>query len=128
MNDLLDFFENVVQSGGDAAALHRLIDGGRFAALLSNIERQVVGPHYYGEKMTYLDFYLVTVFDFIISGIFDRLGKVDFAELTAPYPKVRAALEHVRALPSYKANTLVESIDHGILSPRTVPDDVIADY
>ena len=62
---------------------------GRFGMWLSNIERSIAGPFYFGAKPTYVDFQMMSMFGMMKGRGIDKLqaaGKV--GDLLAAYPKV----------------------------------------
>ena len=105
LNDLQDLNSEcaAIEYLDRAAKWPDFIEGGRLDAWLGNVERSIRGPFYFGEQRTYVDFYLVQVFDWHAIRLFEPLPAA--AAKLANYPKINAILSAVRSLESYQRRT-----------------------
>jgi hypothetical protein len=108
LNDLADL-------NGETYALEKLTEaskwpaffakGGRLHAWLGTIERSIVGPFYFGSERSYVDFYLLQVFDWHDHSLFKPLLPATGDVLIA-YPKIAGVLRALRASPAYAQRSL----------------------
>ena len=92
MLDFLDFteeFNNKRKEG--AAAFKEFMAGPRWAGWLSHIERSIQGPYFYGEKPSYVDYYVGSAFE-MGPNTFQRLvrDKEGMGDMFAAAPKLKA--------------------------------------
>lgn len=103
MGDIVDVFENNLgKSNEDGATLKAFLTGERWEKLMSNIERSIMGPYYFGGEPSAVDFFLLAHLDFRFAGLFERLQKQTGVDYFKKYPKVKAVAEQLRAFPAYK--------------------------
>lgn len=86
---------------------------------LNHFEGCIQGPYYFGDRATYVDFYLAMVFDVLNFMVFDAIG----CPLTN-YPKIKGVLAAIRGLESAK------SVPSFPVCPREMcaTEEVIAEY
>ena len=101
--DLHDFFSSFVQSDGmsvlDPAQLKRWIEGERCASMLEMFEQQIVGPFYFGDKFTFVDFFACQVVTLLDARVLGPLETVSVALLDKS-TKLREVSNRIAALPS----------------------------
>lgn len=101
--DIVDVFENGIASakakGGKE--LKVFLEGGRFEKLVSNLERGIKGPFYYGDQPTFVDFFLVQHVDFQAAVFLNRLKAEKGVDAFGAYPKIQGIVDGIRELPSY---------------------------
>jgi len=85
----------------DPLPMNDFLKTGRLAAWLTTIENSIVGPYYYGEHMSYVDFYLLQTLDWFKTQAFNPLQPVT-GDLFLAYPKVCAIEEAMHAMNWYK--------------------------
>eukprot|EP00619_Florenciella_sp_RCC1007_P019636 CAMPEP_0205946360 /NCGR_PEP_ID=MMETSP1325-20131115/68999_1 /ASSEMBLY_ACC=CAM_ASM_000708 /TAXON_ID=236786 /ORGANISM="Florenciella sp., Strain RCC1007" /LENGTH=272 /DNA_ID=CAMNT_0053317423 /DNA_START=75 /DNA_END=894 /DNA_ORIENTATION=- len=85
--DIVDTFEGGLGSNNESGpALKAFVEGPRCANLMSNVERAIVGPYYFGEEPSTVDFFLLGHLDWRITSVFAPLkeklgvdgGAIDF--------------------------------------------------
>merc|ERR1711902_181540 len=81
---------------------------GRFATFASAIERNVIGPFFFGEKMTYLDFVFANQYGLSEAGMLQKFEAKTGVDLFAPYPKLQAIAKSIRGLDSIKDSGMIE--------------------
>jgi len=114
MEDIKDLFENgLTKNCSDAKTLKAYLEGadgkpGRFTVFAGAIERNVQGPYFFGDKMTYVDFYwanAVGLFANSLKKIGDKMGGKDLLD---PYPKLHNIAKTIRDLESVKKLNLID--------------------
>ena len=114
MEDIKDLFEGgISKNGGDAATLKTYLKGdgdkpARFAIFCNAIEHNIKGPYFFGDKLSYVDFFLTSVYGNSEDGGLRKLKEKSGADIFEPYPKIRGVIEHVRGLDSFKENEMIE--------------------
>ncbi|KAL3912522.1 MAG: hypothetical protein SGPRY_008311 [Prymnesium sp.] len=83
-------------SNSDVAALVDFHDSGRFNAWMGNLERSIKGPYYFGDSISYVDFYLTMVMMWLRQVVYDRIPGAE--HVYDPYTKVLGVVEAVQAL------------------------------
>ena len=73
-SDIVDTFEGGLgKNNEDGPTLKQYVEGPRFAAQMSNIERSIVGPYYFGAAPSAVDFFLLQHLDWRQDSIFGPL-------------------------------------------------------
>mmetsp|Transcript_143185 Transcript_143185/g.249714 ORF Transcript_143185/g.249714 Transcript_143185/m.249714 type:complete len:232 (+) Transcript_143185:1-696(+) len=99
--DIVDWCEGGIgKNNEDAASLKKYLEGGRFAAMGGCVERNIKGPYFFGEEPSFVDFFLLQHMDWRKS-LFEKLQAKTGTDYLAPFPKIKAVAEALRALPSY---------------------------
>tara|TARA_B100000795_G_C22737500_1_gene413902 strand:+ start:138 stop:1226 length:1089 start_codon:yes stop_codon:yes gene_type:complete len=111
-----------LQKDRDAAALRTFVEAGRFSAWVGTIEHAITGPYYYGDVVTYVDFYFLQTLDWFVLKAFDPLQRVT-GDVWQRFPKVKALHQAMRAMPSYASTGA-----HGPLIPGVFSDEDVALY
>jgi glutathione S-transferase len=94
----------VTAIGKGSAAAKEYLEGERLAKLLSNLQRGVQGPYFFGDKPSCVDFFWTNMNDWLGATFQDRLvSEFGGATITAAYPKLDSVLNGIRSLESYKA-------------------------
>ena len=127
MLDIVDTFETGGVAGAKdkgGAALKVFLEGERFAKQMGNLDRGIAGPFYFGAAPTSVDFFLCAHVDWVEATLFDRL-KADkgIADPLAPFAKVKATVEGIRGLESYRVSALT-TIKEGF----ECKDEIVAAY
>jgi glutathione S-transferase len=128
LNDLQDFTGECsratasLQKDRDAAPLRTFVRDGRFSAWVGTIEHAITGPYYYGDAVTYVDFYFLQTLDWFAVKVFDPLQRVT-GDVWQRFPKVKALHQAMRAMPSYASTGA-----HGPLIPGVFTDEDVALY
>jgi len=103
--DIIDVMEGGLhgnmEKGG--AAFKAFVEGERIGKLLSNLEKGVQGPYWFGSKPSCVDFFWTNICDWFASVVLDRLQAEQGVDLFAAYPKLVGVVSGIRALDSYKA-------------------------
>jgi len=125
MLDLQDFMEQCDNNKKSAARLAEFIKGpggkvSYFDEWMSNIERSIQGPFYFGDTMTYVDFFACQVFDVVHSTIFGPIGVDEFRR----YPKIHAVVSGIRGMSSAQSFKQIGCAPEDY----TVTQDVAAAY
>ncbi|KAL1527937.1 hypothetical protein AB1Y20_009308 [Prymnesium parvum] len=104
MVDLADFLAQI--PGGEGPTLifdeelgrklAHFHTSGRFDAWMQNIERSIIGPYYYGERVSYVDFYLNQVLKWIYQRIYRQIPGAE--NVFGAYPKAMGVQASVSAL------------------------------
>jgi len=100
MADLNDFLGEVFGKYHDMRALREFNEASRFKAWMGNIERSILGPYYYGARLTYVDFYFLMVLDWVHKIVYDAI-EYKAGDLFAPYTKVTALRARLHEQPWY---------------------------
>ena len=59
MADIVDLFENNLgKNTEDGKKFYKFMEGGRFGQMAGMMERNIVGPYFFGEEKSYVDFFL----------------------------------------------------------------------
>jgi len=90
-----------------SAGFKAFLEGERLAKLLTNLERGVQGPFWFGNAPSCADFFFTNSFDFFDGMFFDRLKTEFGADPFAAYPKLVGVISGIRNLDSYKNCKLV---------------------
>ncbi|CAB9503381.1 Glutathione S-Transferase [Seminavis robusta] len=112
MEDIKDKFENgISKNQEDAKKLKEFLKGdgtkpSRFSVFASAIERNVVGPFFFGEKMSYVDFYFANAYASNEDGMKKLMDKTG-DDFFTPYPKLQAIAKAIRGLESMKGSDLI---------------------
>ena len=128
LNDLQDFTGECsratasLQSDRNAAPLRAFVEGGRFTAWVGTLEHAIVGPFYYGDAVSFVDFYFLQTLDWFVVKAFDPLQNVT-GNVWQRFPKVMALHNAMRAMPSYGSTGAT-----GPLIPNVFTDDDVALY
>jgi len=100
MGDAYDFWEEATKHSKDLAGLNAFLKAppgeGKIAwcdEWLNNFENSIQGPFYYGEQVTYVDFWTTQTFDWVDFLLFKPL-----TVCLAKYPKLSGMLAGTRAL------------------------------
>jgi len=96
--------------------------GARFDNWVGNIERSIVGPYYYGEEITYVDFFMANCVEWAHNRVFDAVEPVT-GDKWAGYPKVNKVLELVRQTRGYKVSKLAH-----VIPPYIATEDFVAEF
>ena len=102
LSDIYEIFE--IKMGGlkaDGAALAEYCGGDRFKSQARNLENAIRGPFYFGEKPTYVDFYLLGYYDATDILMTSYLVKAGAANPFAGCTKMMAIVEALRKHESY---------------------------
>ena len=105
MLDLRDFMEQCEANKISAARLAEFVKGpgggkvSYFDEWMTNIERSIQGPYYFGENLTYVDFFACQVFDYVHFTIFGPVG----VDEVKRYPKIHAMVTAIRGMASAHA-------------------------
>jgi glutathione S-transferase len=83
----------------DPAQLKRWIEGERCASMLEMFEEQIVGPFYFGDKFTFVDFFACQVVTLLDARVLGPLETVSVALLDKS-TKLREVSNRIAALPS----------------------------
>ena len=90
--DIVDTFENGVGKNNEhGPTLKKFMEGGRWAALIGNIERSIKGPFYFGAEPSCVDFFLAAHLDARVASLFEPLKEKHGFDAMASAPKVRSA-------------------------------------
>lgn len=126
LSDLLDFFNEAGKAATTPQLLHEFVDGAFFGARfdnwVGNIERSIVGPYYYGEEITYVDFFMANCVEWAHNRVFDAVEPVT-GDKWAGYPKVNKVLELVRQTRGYKVSKLAH-----VIPPYIATEDFVAEF
>mmetsp|Transcript_41942 Transcript_41942/g.111716 ORF Transcript_41942/g.111716 Transcript_41942/m.111716 type:complete len:200 (+) Transcript_41942:417-1016(+) len=121
--DIVDTFEGGVgKNNEDGAALKKFIEGDRFARLMGNVERGIVGPYYFGEEPSSVDFFLFSHLDWRTSNVFGPLKEKKDVDVMASYPKMLAIYTSLCATPGY------QNYAGGLSKPGPISDEILAAY
>ena len=122
MADIVDTFEgNLGKNNEHGPTLKKFLEGERWASLMGNLERGIVGPFYCGEEPCCVDFFLAAHLDWRTVSLFDPLKAKHGVDALAPFPKVSgvyAKLSSTDAWKNYK----------GLRSMGPVKDEVLNSY
>ena len=99
-SELIDRYSDYWKAGGDWGRMRTWNEGGRLASWLTNIERSIASPFYFGDALTAPDFYLVGVM-----GYMEVMNPAFRKNLLADYPKASAVVAAVTALPGWQASS-----------------------
>lgn len=106
MVDIGDTAEGIGKNNEDAVLLKKFLEGddgkpSRWSALAGTVERNIKGKYFVGDEPSYVDFFLLQHFDGR-RDMFEKLQARTVKDFLADYPKIKAVLEGLRSLPSYK--------------------------
>jgi len=100
--DIIDTFEgNLGKNNEDGPTLKAFLEGPRWTALMGNLERSIQGPYYFGAEVSAVDFMLLQHMDWREANVFAPL-KAKGVDVMAPYPKITALHEALKATDGYK--------------------------
>ena len=127
MGDIVDTFENNLGKNNEQGpTLKKFLTGERWPKLLANIERAIVGPYYFGDEPSCVDFFLLGHVDWRNTGMFDRLMKEKgLGDWLAACPKIKALTAALRAAPGYKNYSGKLAI---VMPSMLIKDEVLASY
>jgi len=118
-SDIVDAFEGGVgKNNEDGAALKKYLTGERFKAQLSNLERAIQGPFYFGAEPSAVDFFLLQHMDWRDGSLFTPL-KDRGLDALAPYPKVCGVHAALKATDAYKGYS------GGLPLPGPIKDEIL---
>ena len=104
MLDIVDTFEaNLGKNNEDGAKLKAFLSGDRFAMLMSNLENAIIGPFYFGDSPSSVDFFLAAHLDWRNSNVFGPLKEKYGEEHLAAYPKVASVYESLSSTDAWKS-------------------------
>jgi len=118
--DCVDTFEGGVgKNNEDGALLKAYVEGPRFAAQMSLLERSIKGPFVFGDTPSAADFFLLQHLDWRGSSIFVPLKERYGIDLLAPYPKMAAVQAALQAADGYK------NYQGGLKTPGPIKDEIL---
>jgi hypothetical protein len=101
--DIVDTFEGGLGSlNEDGPALHSYVTGSRWASQMSNIDRSIVGPYYFGAEPSAVDFFLLQHLDWRTASLFAPLHERCGIDLLEPYTKIAGVQAALHATDSYQ--------------------------
>ena len=98
----------VIIAGAGGAALKVYLEGdgsgkpSRFTKQATNLSRGIKGPYFFGDSPSYADFFLCQHMDWQDEMCLRRLREEIQLDCFGPYPKIKAVVEGIRNLDSYK--------------------------
>lgn len=121
--DIVDSFEGGLGKNNEAGpALKAFVEGPRCANLMSNVERGITGPFYFGEEPSTVDFFLLGHLDWRITSVFAPLKEKLGVDVMADYPKMSAIYDALTATPAYK------NYAGGLTPPGPIKDEIFETY
>lgn len=103
MADIVDFFElNLGKNNENGKDFYKFMEGGRFEKMVASMERNIVGPYYFGKEKSYVDFFLAQNWDWAHACALTALQEKTGKDYFAAFPKIKAAVAGIQALASYK--------------------------
>jgi len=127
--DCVDTFENGLgKNNEDGPTLKRYVEGDRWAALMGNIERSIVGPYYFGAEPSAVDFFLLQHLDWRATSLFVPLKEKFGIDLLAPYPKIAAVQAALQASDAYKNYAEGKSSYSQLKTPGPIKDEILAAF
>jgi len=121
--DIVDTFEGGLGSNNESGpALKAFVEGPRCANLMSNVERAIVGPYYFGEEPSTVDFFLLGHLDWRITSVFAPLKEKLGVDVMAEYPKMSAIYAALTATPGYI------NYQGGLSPPGPIDDKIFETY
>jgi len=121
--DIVDTFEGGLGSNNESGpALKAFVEGPRCANLMSNVERAIVGPYYFGEEPSTVDFFLLGHLDWRITSVFAPLKEKLGVDVMAEYPKMSAIYAALTATPGYI------NYPGGLSPPGPIDDKIFETY
>jgi glutathione S-transferase len=108
IGDIVDFYENGLGAarGKGGAELKKFLEGDRFRAFASHLERSIQGPFYFGDAPCYVDFFLCASHDWACGTCLDRLKAEKDVDVFAPFVKINGVIDGIRNLESYKSSSI----------------------
>jgi len=104
LSDLIDTFEGGLGKAAETgAACKEFLEGDRFKKFMSNIERNIKGPFFFGEKPSVVDFVLVALVDSADAASLAHVWTKTGSTAWSSYAKIDGVIAGIRALESYKA-------------------------
>lgn len=104
--DLIDTFEGCIGTHETAVQLKGIYEGDRLPKLLANLERNIQGPYFFGEKPSVPDFVLAALVDWAVTTKGNVLKEKTGISLPFEAGKVGAIVTAIRGLESYAKNTI----------------------
>ena len=114
--DLIDTFEGLVGKPDSGAGLKAVLEGNRLPKLLGNLERNVKGPYFFGEKPSVPDFVLTALVDWSEITTCNVLKDKGVA-IPWQTGKLDGVVSAIRGLESYGKNTVPKVKDDFIKGP-----------
>jgi len=108
--DIVDLCEGGIgKNNEDATALKKFLEGvdgspPRFKALAGPVNRNIKGPYFFGDEPSFVDFFLLQHMDGR-QDMFDKLQAKTGKDFLDDFPKIKAVMEGLRSLDSYKNST-----------------------
>jgi len=106
--DIVDVFEGGLgKNNEEGPVLKKWLEGDRWRKLLTNLERGIQGPFYFGSEPCCVDFFLAAQVDFRTVTLFSQLKAKLGLDVLAKYPKISgiyAALSGTEAWKTTKPN------------------------
>lgn len=123
-SDIVDTFEaGLGKNNEDGATLKSYVEGPRWASLMGNIERSIVGPYYFGAEPSSVDFFLLQHLDWRTTSMFTPLKERFGVDLLAPYPKIAAVQANLQAFDGYK--NYAQSKYSQLKTPGSIKDEIL---
>jgi len=100
-NDFMDAYGPAAKTGASLKAFMNAPEAGKPSPCdewLTNMERSIQGPWYFGERATYVDFFVAQLFDVLGYVLFDKIGCP-----LGKYPKLKGVVAGIRGLESAKS-------------------------
>ena len=88
---------------------------------MGNLSRAIKGPYYFGEQPSCVDFFLLQHMDWREANVFAPL-KTKGIDVMAPYPKITAVVEALKAADGYK------NYAGGLKTLGPIKDEVLAAF
>lgn len=121
MLDVIDTFENGWGKNNEhGPTLKKWVEGDRCRSFMSNIERSIQGPYYFGEEPSCADFLLLAHLDWRWESLFEPLRVRFGVDVMAQYPKMTALRAALTATEQYKRS--------GHKLPGPIKDEVLNEY
>lgn len=118
--DIVDAFEgNLGKKNEDGPTLKEFLSGSRWSSLMSNIERSIQGPFYFGEEPSAVDFFLLQHLDWRGVSMFVPLKEKYGVDVLAPYPKMAGVQAKLQAADGYK------KLPDGITMMKPIKDEIL---
>ena len=132
MDDIKDLFENGIgKMNEDGGNLKTYLQGdgtagnkpSRFAIFASCIERNVIGPYFFGDKVSYVDFYFANLYAMYYGTTLGKLEAKTNVDVFGPYPKLKEIAEKIMNLTSAKSIAVPSHLER-----FEIKDDVVEAY
>ena len=133
MDDIKDLFENGIgKMNEDGQKLKTYLEGddsssstkpSRFAIFASCLERNVKGPYFFGDKLSYVDFYFANLYAMYYGTTLSKLEVKTNVDVFGPYPKLKNIAEKIMNLNSAKTIKVPTHLER-----FEIKDDIVESY